>query len=249
MAMPQLATRLALRDYPQEATPVMEHKWRNLLFLHWEFDPAEIQKTLPPGLYADTYQGKAYVGVVSLFINDVRIKGIPSFLVPAGLSDLLEVNLRTYVYDEQGMPGVWFYTLEANNQIAAQMANRFFSLPYNYADIQGSVGADHHVSFKWKRPQTSFSTDFQYQPVGEQFTAEPDTLEFFLIERYVLFAYTGSRLISGRIHHAPYSLSQVQLTSWNDQLFDLQKLPKPNRKPDHMLFSPGVNVDIFTTSK
>ena len=28
----------------------MYHTWRELLFLHWRFDPAEVQATLPAGL-------------------------------------------------------------------------------------------------------------------------------------------------------------------------------------------------------
>lgn len=250
MKAPTTASRLALRDYPSHLMPVMENKWRNLLFLHWEFDASEIQKTLPPGLYVDTFQGKAYVGIIPLFIHDVRVKGVPSFLIPSNISDLLELNLRTYVYDEEGTPGVWFYTLEANNWLAVQMASRFLSLPYFYSQINASVGPDHKVSFLWQRPQTNFSSQFDYQPTGEQFTAnDPESLEFFLVERYALFAYTGSKIISGRVHHVPYPISKANVTSWNNALFEVGRLAKPERQPDHILFSPGVNVEIFVPQK
>ena len=55
---PSMDARRVLQKEPN-ATPVMFQTWSNLLFLHWEWDPAEIQKTLPPGLYVDTYGAKA----------------------------------------------------------------------------------------------------------------------------------------------------------------------------------------------
>ncbi len=84
----------------------MYQKWRELLFVHWTFDPDEIQATLPPGLRVDTFEGRAYVGVVPFYMRDIR----PRFCPPLPwISDFLELNLRTYVFEESsGTPGVWF---------------------------------------------------------------------------------------------------------------------------------------------
>ena len=37
----------------------------------------------------------------------------------------MELNLRTYVYDRAGVPGVWFYSLDANQPLAVGIARRF----------------------------------------------------------------------------------------------------------------------------
>ena len=105
----------------------MYQRWDDLLFLHWSYDPLAIQRTLPRGLTVDTFEGKAYIGIVPFFMRDVR----PSFCprLP-GISDFLELNVRTYVYDEHGVPGVWFYSLDANQWLAVRAARRFFCLPY-----------------------------------------------------------------------------------------------------------------------
>src|SRR6476646_375708 len=68
---PDIEARRALQREPA-ATPVIYQTWSDLLFLHWEWDPAEIQATLPPGLYVDTYGEKAYVGVIPFRMTDVR---------------------------------------------------------------------------------------------------------------------------------------------------------------------------------
>ena len=51
------------------------------------------------------------LGVVPFFMRNIR----PCFL-PAmpGISNFMEMNLRTYVHDREGVPGVWFYSLDAN---------------------------------------------------------------------------------------------------------------------------------------
>ncbi|MEL7210825.1 MAG: DUF2071 domain-containing protein, partial [Actinomycetota bacterium] len=36
--------------------------WRNLVFIHWPFEPSEVQAVLPKGLAVDTFDGEAWVG-------------------------------------------------------------------------------------------------------------------------------------------------------------------------------------------
>lgn len=100
----------------------MYQRWRDLLFLHWEYPVEQIQQTLPPGLRVDTYHGQAYLGIVPFFMCDIRPRFLPAV---RGISHFLELNLRTYVYDEAGVPGVWFYSLDANQRLAVKVARRF----------------------------------------------------------------------------------------------------------------------------
>ncbi len=89
----------------------MYHSWQDLLFLHWTFKPDLIQQLLPPGLHVDTFDGHAWLGVVPFFMRNIRPWWCPA--IP-GLSHFQELNLRTYVVDEQGTPGVWFLSLDAD---------------------------------------------------------------------------------------------------------------------------------------
>lgn len=237
--------RSILRERPAQARPVMYQKWRDLLFLHWECDPQEIQKTLPPGLSVDTYDGRAYVGVVPFAMRAIRPRGLPA--VP-GVSDFLEINLRTYVYDERGVPGVWFYSLDASGRIAVAVARAFFGLPYYHAEMRiAKKGPGTEVSY-WHRRTGSPAAQgsfFRYRPDGTVFQASPGSLEFFLVERYVLFTHWKGRLWEGRVHHPPYPVKQAEICEWDDRLFALDGLSQPSRPPDHALYSPGVDVDVF----
>lgn len=242
MVEPTLEGRLAARQYPYQRSPIMEQTWRHLLFLHWEYDPVEIQKTLPPGLYVDRFEGKAYVGIVPLWIPEVKIKFLP--LLP-GLSSLFELNLRTYVYDETGRPGVWFYSLDANNFLAVQAAKNFFSLPYRHSNIQSLMNEQEEIEFSCRPDGSDVILNYRYKGQDPFEQAQIGSLEFFLIERYLLFTSRSNGLAVGQIHHAPYTLCQPKLLQWDDRLFTTDHLSRPLRNPDHVLYSPLVKMEVF----
>ena len=131
---PDEAQRLAACVRPAGGV-VMYQQWCDLLFLHWEYSAAAIQATLPEGLFVDTFGGRAYLGVVPFFMRNIRPRFLPA--VP-GISDFMELNLRTSVYDRAGVPGVWFYSLDANQWLAVKIARRFFWLPYEHAVMKSN---------------------------------------------------------------------------------------------------------------
>ena len=245
MIKPDLEMRLKMRERPQGRTPVMYQKWRNLLFLHWEYDPQAIQRTLPEGLYVDTFEDKAYLGVVPFFMKDVRPRFFPA--VP-GLSNFQELNVRTYVHDSNGTPGVWFYSLDANQYIAVKTARFFFSLPYFYARMTAEFSLDDrgifYSSYRYGA-DPDLKTFFKYRSTSDTSLAAPGTLEFFLIERYILFAHSDYKLYSGRVWHSPYQLTAVDVGAWDENVLCLDGLSTAARAPDHRIMSPGVDVDIF----
>ena len=246
MIKPTLEMRLKMRERPPHRTPVMSEKWENLLFLHWEYDPQAIQPTLPNGLYVDTFDGNAYLGVVPLLMRDVRSRLLPFTL---GISDFEELNVRTYVHDSTGTPGVWFYSLDANHYLAGKLARLFFNLPYFHANITAEFDPDQkEISFSSDRYGTdpTFNTHFRYHAISQPFLATPGTLEFFLIERYVLFAYSKSnKLYSGRVWHNPYELADVEVNNLAENVLCLDGFPRPSRDANHKIMSNGVEVDIF----
>lgn len=242
---PTTRQRLVLRTKPHQKTPIMYHKWRNLLFLHWQFDPDIIQSTLPKGLRVDIYDGRAYLGVVPFRMQAVRPRFFPSLPL---ISDFLELNLRTYVYDDQANPGVWFYSLDANQKLAVKIARRFYGLPYFHARMKAKLNdKSGFIRFSSLRRGvgSEYRSTFSYRGGGEINEAEPDSLEFFLVERYLLFSKRGTKLYRGRIHHPPYPLIGAEVRQWDEHLFHLNGFKIPGRPPDHMLYSSGVDVQVY----
>lgn len=246
MNIPTNAQRLELRQQPLNEYPVMKQKWRDLLFLHWEYDALELQKNLPAGLYVDTFDNRAYVGITPFFMFDVRPVMLPS--VPA-ISDFKEVNVRTYVHDENGVPGVWFFSLDANQPIAVQLA-RQLSLPYHHADIKAVKNpGTGEIIYRTERERIppGRESNFRYKKRGDGFFADSDSLEFFLVERYLLYTYSkrSNKIIKGRIYHLPYPLFEANVEEYDSNLIGLDYLNQPTAPPDHIIYSSGVDVDIY----
>lgn len=242
MSLPTLTDRLVWREEPRQRKPVMFQKWRDLLFLHWRVEPALIQATLPPGLFVDTFAGSAYLGLVPFFMRDIRPRFLPA--VP-GISNFLETNVRTYVYDKNGTPGVWFYSLDASQWLAVFVARTFFKLPYFHARMKAARAAG-VIQYETQRRHTQTSASvFHYQPQGSPSEAQPGTLEFFLVERYILFAETRAGLACGQVYHTPYPIQPASVSQWDGALLAQAGFLLPQHPPDHVLMSPGVNVNIY----
>lgn len=223
---------------------VFYQKWRNLLFAHWSFPPELIKPTLPTGLALDTFNGKAWVGVVPLFMRDVHPRFMPSMPL---ISDFLELNVRTYVVDGSGRPGVWFYSLDCNQPLAIAAARVGYFLNYLQADITAEETKDGMIDFRCHRAHAPKATRFCYGGSGMARVAEPGTLDFFLIERYLLFSRdpASGDIHCGRVHHQPYRLLHPTLTAFDPVMLELDDLPVPEGAPEQVHFSAGVDVKTY----
>lgn len=221
----------------------MRQRWAGLLFLHWPVDPALIAARLPTGIHVDTFEGKAWLGVVPFYMECVRPVGLPP--VP-WLSWFHELNVRTYVHDAEGNPGVWFFSLDCNQPIAVEIARRGFHLPYEHAAMS-SVKSGNRIQYRSRRKSPGApSADFDYETPTATQAAVPGTLEWFLVERYLLFSSNPSGdLFCGRVHHTPYQIAPGVCTRWSTDPLRLDGFPEPPEAPPSMLVAAPVDVKIF----
>lgn len=242
---PTPAQRLAQRERPA-ALRVMRQLWRELLFLHWSVDPEVVRRTLPPGLYVDTFDGRAWLGIVPFLMRGVRWIWAPP--IP-GTANFQELNVRTYVYDGSGTPGVWFYSLDANCWPAVKGARWTFHLPYFWARMNYSRNSQSGRVHYWlhrRGTDAALASQFDYEPSGDvRHAHDPESFDFFLVERYVLFAERNGRLFRGRVHHSPYPISPATVRHWDDHTLRLDGFASPGRAPDNVVMSRGVDVDIY----
>lgn len=223
---------------------LMTQRWRDLLFAHWRVDPGLIQERLPAGLRVDTFRGDAYLGVVPFRMAEVRLGPLPA--VP-GCSDFLELNLRTYVVDEAGVPGVWFFTLDADHAVGVAIARICFHLPYHRAHQQAGRQGDGGITFRSRRrsgPDRGESV-IQWRPGPPLPAPAAGERAHFLVERYVLYTAAGRGLFRGRIAHAPYRLRAAEVVMDAAPLFRAQGFVPPATPPDHIICSDGTDVAVL----
>lgn len=185
--------------------------------MHWPVPVSKLRSLIPATLEVDTFEGQAWIGVVPFRMSDVYPLG--AFAVP-GLSAFAELNVRTYVIRD-GKPGVWFFSLDAANPVAVQIARSWFKLPYFYAEMACRRMWAHdffeiaYASRRLHRGAGVAEFEARYGPIGPVFMAQPGTLEYFLTARYCLYTMDGQgAVLRGEIDHAPWPLqvAQAQVT-------------------------------------
>jgi uncharacterized protein YqjF (DUF2071 family) len=188
------------RPWPLRAEPWQHaQSWLDLAFLHWQVDAEELRPRLPDGLELDRHDGAAWLGVTPFRLTGFRLRGLPPL---PGVSSFPELNVRTYVTVED-RPGIWFFSLDAGSSLAVEAAKRLFRLPYHQARISVERRGG-WVCVDSARGQHVFSA--RYRGAGDAFRAEPGSLEWFLTERYCLYAAGDGGLWRAEIHHPPWSL-------------------------------------------
>lgn len=198
------------RPYPAPDRPWhMTMSWLDLLFAHWSFAPETLAALLPPGLTLDTFEGRAWVGVVPFRMDNVGPRGLPWL---PGVSAFPELNVRTYVIVGD-KPGVWFFSLDAASALAVRGARAAFHLPYFDAKMRCEARegwVDYHSERDHGDAPPGVFTG-RYRGVGEVYESTPGTLEHWLTERYCLYAADRrGRIRRGEIHHEQWPLQKAE---------------------------------------
>jgi len=244
MTQPTPEQREAARHPAPNRRAVMHQHWENLLFLHWQLDRDLIQRTLPAGLHTDTFDGAGWLGIVPFAMRGVRPAGLPAV---GPVSNFLELNVRTYVHDERGVPGVWFYSLDCNQPLAVLIAQIFFGLPYRHAAMRAEFAET--ITYASSRHGTKTTARYVWQPHGEARAAAAGSLEFFLLERYHLYAARGKNLYRGTVAHPPYEFREAALREFSTIPATLDGFPDQDPQPRHICHADGVDVRILALEK
>jgi uncharacterized protein YqjF (DUF2071 family) len=225
---------------------VMTQQWQDLLFAHWAYEPEVVQRLLPSGVELDTFEGKAYVGLVPFNMRNLRLRGLPP--IPT-TSNFGEVNVRTYV-TSRGRSAVWFFSLDTQKLLPTLVARTAFKLPYCYGTTsvtltgvgEGAILTS-NVARKWPHHSSSAIA----VRIGE--SVQPGPVENFLTSRWGLVSSSrGDRLWYGAVEHEPWPLHRAELLHLDDNLVTAAGLPRPVGEPD-LLFSPGVHTTIHSLER
>lgn len=215
-------------------------RWRDLLFAHWVVDAAALRPLIPPRLEIDTFDGRAYVGVVPFRMEDTAPRGLPALPY---LSAFAEVNVRTYVRHD-GLAGVWFFSLDAGRRLAVEGARVGFHLPYFHARMSVERDGDevaYHSERNDRRGRPA-RLDVRYRPTGPVTPVGPGSLDEWLTDRLRLFAADGDgRLSRTSIAHRPWPLRPAEAEFRVETLSVAQGLALSG-PPIHLVFADRLDV-------
>ena len=226
--------------WPRPHRPwVMAMQWHDLLFLHWPVPPAALRPAIPPTLALDTFDGIAWLGVTPF-----RMAGTRPRLVPLTLGLGVPGAQRPHLRDGRREPGVWFFSLDAANPLAVRGARLLFHLPYYDAAMRSERDGDvvRYTSTRTHRGAPGAAFAGHYRPSGPVSHAAVDSLEYWLTERYCLYAADRrGRLWRGNIHHARWPLQPAEADIACNTMADQLPLRLPPRAP-LLHFAPRLAV-------
>lgn len=271
--MRSILQNLEHRPWPLPRRPwIMPQVWHDLLFAHWPVSAGALRPLIPAALEIDTFEGRAWVGVVPFRMSGVRMRSLPA---TPGAARFPELNVRTYVVRDS-KPGVWFFSLDAASALAVWVARTFFHLPYFLArmrceensgwieysssrKLQAATPASKPASApasssSYSGASSSASTqptlEARYRPTGEVFHASAGSLEHFLAERYCLYT-TGKSgaLIRCEIHHPPWPLQLAGASFQQNTMASAAGIVLPAEEPPLLHFSRRQDVLVWAPEK
>jgi uncharacterized protein YqjF (DUF2071 family) len=200
--------RTGHRPWPMPGGPwIMTQTWNDLLFAHWPVDAAGLRTLVPAGFELETFNGTAWVGVVPFHMTNVAPRFVPAL---RWVSAFPELNVRTYV-TIGGKPGVFFFSLDAGNALAVGAARTLLNLPYYSAAMTVETVGDAVVYTSRRESEPAAAFTGRYRGLGDRSPSPRGTLEYFLTERYCLYAvdhgFHGYRL---EIHHPEWALESAE---------------------------------------
>ncbi len=230
MRSAEIIKEVAHREYPlPQGAWIMRQVWHELLFSHWPLSPSVLRPLIPDTLEIDTFEGEAWVGVVPFRMSGVRPRGVPAVY---WLSAFPELNVRTYV-KRDGIPGVYFFSLDAGNPVAVALARIVFHLPYFDADMHCRRVGDtiHYSSVRTHRGAPHAEYRASYRPIAPVVEAHARSIEAWLTERYCLYTVAGSCVYRCDIHHIRWPLQVAELESERNTMALSHGIHLPDTRP------------------
>lgn len=227
----------------------MVQSWRHLGFLHWEVDPAALRPLVPAPLELDCHEGRAFLGLVPFTMHGVRPTWAPALPF---VSRFHEVNVRVYVHLAGRDPGVYFLSLDAASRVAVVAARTLWKLPYHFARMGMSHGADGLVAYeserRWPGPRpAACALRYGPRPGSSPAAAVPGSLDHFLAERYLLYTTSRGRLLRGRVHHSPYPLQPGECPGLRETMTVAGGVGVAG--PPLVHYAAGVDVTVFALER
>jgi uncharacterized protein YqjF (DUF2071 family) len=219
---------------------ILRQEWRDLTFLHWAVDPADVARFFPPGVRPDVVEGRTYVGLVPFRMVDT---GFPHGPAVPHWGTFLETNIRLYSVDTSGRRGVVFLSLDADRLTVVTAARTVFGLPYRWARMTYAADGDHRrytSTLRWPGVQAASTIGIR---VGEPLESGP--LEHFFTARWGLHVARAGETWYLPNHHPPWDLNAAELTTFEERrLLASVGLTGLTRPPDHVAYSPGVPAEF-----
>jgi uncharacterized protein len=220
--------------------PMLYQDWRDCSFLHWSYEPGILRQHVPRGFEVETFEGRAWVSLISFRISMMRPGALPP--IP-GLRTAVESHLRTYVVGPDGRRGIWMLSLDIAPLAAAVLGRFGFALPYWWSRMEVSKRGN-TVTYRVRRqPRQEARLDLQMRLGAAIDDTKLGELDHFLTARWVLYSGVGSIHAAILTEHPRWRFRQASVLRLNQTVTPVGGLPPANGAP-LVHFSEGVDARL-----
>ncbi|MEE9148248.1 MAG: DUF2071 domain-containing protein, partial [Candidatus Tectomicrobia bacterium] len=226
--------------------PLLTAHWHNLLLLTYAVAPERLASYLPPGVELDRRHGQAFVSLLSLDFEGLRLLGFPC----PGWRRFPDVNLRIYVRRAE-QRGVVFVREIVPSRLLAWMARRVSGEPFLAARLESTQQeyADRVVVERRLHVGGRVHT-MRGEGSKPAFLPEAESAEHFLKERYWGFGTDRcGRPRRFRVEHPAWEVYPVQSYSleldW-EQVYGPDWAFLRHATPDSIVFAVGSAVAVYS---
>jgi hypothetical protein len=260
-AVPSLSASARERMLSIRGEPLFFANWERTLMIHFEVEPAALQKVVPFPL--ELKDGRAFVSGVAFTLARMRPRFGGRFaawlLKPISTDDFL--NVRTYVR-VNGETGIYFLAEWLSNRLSTILGPRAFGLPYRFGKIEynhnwesfKSSSSSERIVVDAPPALTGRVTDaktgniFGYEAelnAKAQFReCEHSSISEWLMERYTAFTNFGKKRRFFRVWHQPWPQTAVDVCVTEKSLLDQNWAFFRDARLLGSNFSPGV-TDVW----
>lgn len=200
---------------PVMSRPLFHADWLRVVFLHYEMAPAALQPLVPFEL--DTWDGGAYVSLVSFYLENLRSDSFASagqcLLRP--ISNHQFLNARTYVRNG-GATGIYFLAEWLSKRLAVPLGRPLFGLPYYF----GRFDRDEErlsETIIGKRGSLRYEA---HRTARDASPCPSGSLDEFLLERYTAFTHWRGLRRFFRVWHEPWPVTPLDATIRDTSLLE-----------------------------
>ena len=199
----------------------VRQRWAIASFLHWRYEPAVVERLLPPGVAVDVADGSAWVSIVAFRVDEATPR----------LRSFAETNVRTYVRGPAGRSAIWFLSLDAGSRLTAFGGSTFYGVPYHLADATAveQPDGDRRYVLRRRPPGPRPAHDLTIRAVaGHEPLAD---LDIWLTGRWRAISGLGGRLLETFDDHQPGVLRPGEVVSASESLLAAAGLAAPECDP------------------
>lgn len=234
------------------ALPFLSARWRNLIVINYEIDPAVLKPLLPLGTEIDLFENKALMSVIAFNFERTKLFGIVP-TVP--VTDFEEINLRFYVRRQVGdevRRGVVFVKEVVPSVLIAATARILYNEPYEARPMSHSFATFHEdsggaLSYETRVGNRTISVNAT--TTGGLQPLQKGSIEDFILEHY--WGYTKQHdgtTSEYRVEHEPWRYWETRdaaIAGDITSLYPVEFREALEKSPHSTFVARGSPVSVF----